>query len=148
MNLVTGHWIVRVLVVLYGIAVFGALVLIWMNASPPDAPKNTGIMLASILPVAIAVLPSLLRSPNPLNISTSCSTIQNFKSSKPASFPTLTIRKSTNVPRHPQKHNNRHFGDQLESFPERFRCDSSASTPNEAMIIHYLLFGAHFFLTE
>jgi hypothetical protein len=54
---VTEHSIIRVLAVLYGIIVFGVIVLIWLNASAPDVSKNIGIMFAALLPIAIAVLP-------------------------------------------------------------------------------------------
>lgn len=55
------HWIVRLLLILYGFLVFGAIVMVWLNASAPDVSKNTGIILASILPVAIAVLPYTIK---------------------------------------------------------------------------------------
>jgi len=48
---------VRSAIVLYLVFVSIALLLLWKNAAAPDALKNTGILVASILPVLIAILP-------------------------------------------------------------------------------------------
>jgi hypothetical protein len=48
---------VRIVIVSYGIMVFGVIVLMWLNSSAPDVSKNVVIMFASILPVVVAVLP-------------------------------------------------------------------------------------------
>ena len=45
--------------VLYGLLACSFIFLLWRNASAPDALKNTGVVLASILPVALLVLPYL-----------------------------------------------------------------------------------------
>lgn len=52
--------IVRVALIIYGILALLAVLLIWKNSAAPDALKNTGIVVASILPVLIAVLPYLI----------------------------------------------------------------------------------------
>jgi len=49
--------IVRFAIVLYVVFASIALLLLWKNAAAPDAIKNTGILVASILPVLIVVLP-------------------------------------------------------------------------------------------
>lgn len=48
---------VRFAVVIYSLFAFFALFLLWENAAAPDALKNSGILVASILPVLIIVLP-------------------------------------------------------------------------------------------
>lgn len=47
------------LVVYYGVLACLFIFLLWRNASAPDALKNTGVVLASILPIALLVLPYL-----------------------------------------------------------------------------------------
>jgi len=49
--------IVRYAILIYVIVASFALFLLWKNAAATDALKNTGILIASILPVIIAILP-------------------------------------------------------------------------------------------
>jgi hypothetical protein len=49
--------IVRIGLFVYAILCILALILLWKNAAATDALKNAGILLASILPVLIVVLP-------------------------------------------------------------------------------------------
>ena len=50
---------VQVMLVLYCVLAIAAAVLLWNNAAAPDALKNTGIAMASILPLLVSVLPYL-----------------------------------------------------------------------------------------
>ncbi len=52
--------IVRVFLVIYALVAISAALLLWKNSAAPDALKNTGIIIASILPVLIAILPYLI----------------------------------------------------------------------------------------
>lgn len=49
--------LVRIFATIYIICSGFALWLLWHNSAAPDALKNTGLLLASLLPVFIAVLP-------------------------------------------------------------------------------------------
>ena len=49
--------LVRIFATIYIICSGFALWLLWHNSAAPDALKNTGLLLASLLPVLIAVLP-------------------------------------------------------------------------------------------
>lgn len=51
--------IVKISLVVYGLLACFFIFLLWRNASAPDALKNTGVVLASILPIALLVLPYL-----------------------------------------------------------------------------------------
>ncbi|TKB59570.1 MAG: hypothetical protein E8D40_01670 [Nitrospira sp.] len=50
---------VKIALVVYGLLACFFIFLLWRNASAPDALKNTGVVLASILPIALLVLPYL-----------------------------------------------------------------------------------------
>ncbi len=51
--------IVKVALICYGFFACGLIFLLWRNAAAPDALRNAGIVVASILPVALLVLPYL-----------------------------------------------------------------------------------------
>lgn len=51
--------IVKASLVVYGFLACFFIFLLWRNASAPDALKNAGVVLASILPIAMLVLPYL-----------------------------------------------------------------------------------------
>jgi len=51
--------IVKVSLICYGVFACVSIFLLWQNASAPDALKNAGIVVASILPIAISALPYL-----------------------------------------------------------------------------------------
>jgi len=51
--------IVKIALIGYGLLACFFIILLWRNASAPDALKNTGVVLASILPIALLVLPYL-----------------------------------------------------------------------------------------
>lgn len=51
--------IVKVSLICYGVFACISIFLLWRNASAPDALKNAGIVVASILPIAISALPYL-----------------------------------------------------------------------------------------
>ena len=51
--------IVKVSLICYGVFACVSILLLWRNASAPDALKNAGIVVASILPIAISALPYL-----------------------------------------------------------------------------------------
>jgi len=51
--------LVRIFLGLYTVFALIALFLLWRNSAAPDALKNTGVMVASLLPVLIAVFPYL-----------------------------------------------------------------------------------------
>lgn len=50
---------VQVMIVLYSFLAISVVFLLWHNAAAPDALKNTGIAMASILPLLLSVLPYL-----------------------------------------------------------------------------------------
>ena len=49
--------LVKIALIGYGLLACLFIFLLWRNASAPDALKNTGVVLASILPIALLVLP-------------------------------------------------------------------------------------------
>lgn len=51
---------VRVGIIIYSVVAFITLSLLWRNVSAPDAVKNAGILIATILPMVIAVLPYII----------------------------------------------------------------------------------------
>jgi hypothetical protein len=51
--------IVKIALIVYGLLACAFIILLWRNASAPDALKNTGVVIASILPIALLVLPYL-----------------------------------------------------------------------------------------
>ena len=53
------HVVVRVALSIYILFAGVALILLWRNSAAPDGLKNAGILLASILPVLIVILPYL-----------------------------------------------------------------------------------------
>lgn len=61
--------LVRIIVIVYLIVVLFTLLLLWKNSAAPDALKNGGILIASLLPVLIAVLPYLNRQIQKTNFS-------------------------------------------------------------------------------
>jgi hypothetical protein len=43
------------LITLYGVLAFGAIITLWRNSSAPDAIKNAGILLASLITVLVSI---------------------------------------------------------------------------------------------
>lgn len=51
--------IIRIFLVIYGLLALFIIYLLWRNPQSPNANQNTGVILASIIPVLILVLPLL-----------------------------------------------------------------------------------------